>query len=360
MKKRKNDANSSRAPNGKQQKGYNFTKIFLFYIFIALLVLAVAVVWNYQHKSPFSHRIQITKNGMFGKASVVDDIKNGNPIRLLTYGDSILGGYWNVEGKPSAFTAFDVMELALYAHPDAKTALIIGLGTGLFARRCAKFGVRSDVVEIDPVVVQLATQYFGFSTKGKLYIEDAVTFTDSSEVLDSHQYDIIMHDLFSGDIDTSLYTMESLRKIESSLSADGVFVLNLVGRPLSDASKLVYNTLSTIYKHVRCIVDQKIDLSLPVRPIVNMVFFASHKPVKFDIPPHFSPTANIYSKEWVFTHHKELELFFPKSYEGPILSDQNHAALRFDEEIKREFRLIMLNFFDEEAWKDILNNTATK
>jgi hypothetical protein len=34
-----------------------------------------------------------------------------------------------------------------------------------------------------------------------------------------------MHDIFSGDIDTSLYTVDTLKTIESSLSEDGVFVL---------------------------------------------------------------------------------------------------------------------------------------
>jgi hypothetical protein len=65
----------------------------------------------------------------------------------------------------------------------------------------------------------------------------------------------------------------------------------------------------------------------------------------------------------VFTHHKDLELTFPPQSgevtSGDILSDQNHVALRFDDEIKREFWLIMLNFFDEVAWQDILNSKAT-
>jgi hypothetical protein len=45
--------------------------------------------------------------------------------------------------------------------------------------------------------------------------------------------------------------------------------------------------------------------------------------------------------------------------DGPILSDQNHAMLKFTEEMRREFWLVMLGLFDEEAWENILSNKAS-
>src|SRR4051812_6450220 len=38
------------------------------------------------------------------------------------------------------------------------------------------YGIRADVVEIDPEVVRMAKEYFGFSTQGTIHVEDARTY----------------------------------------------------------------------------------------------------------------------------------------------------------------------------------------
>ncbi|MEE8400744.1 MAG: fused MFS/spermidine synthase [Candidatus Hydrothermarchaeaceae archaeon] len=52
---------------------------------------------------------------------------------------------------------------SIYLNPKAETALLIGLGGGAVPKKFTELGVDMDVVEIDPKVVDIAREYFGFT-----------------------------------------------------------------------------------------------------------------------------------------------------------------------------------------------------
>eukprot|EP00026_Physarum_polycephalum_P008819 Phypoly_transcript_08921.p1 GENE.Phypoly_transcript_08921~~Phypoly_transcript_08921.p1 ORF type:complete len:377 (+),score=45.84 Phypoly_transcript_08921:320-1450(+) len=329
----------------------------------SLVALIAIVLWNYNNfkvKAPetVSHSIITTKKGMFGNISVVRDNKYKVDLLLLIYGKSIIGGYWEISGNPSLFTAFEVMSLALYAHPSPKSALVVGLGIGTFVRRADKVDVICDVVEIDPAVVSLSKQYFGFSTKGQIYTEDAQSFIARTE----NHYDIIVHDIFSGEISTSYYTLESLQKFNSALNPNGVFILNYVGMPKNRATYFMYSTLRHIWPHVRCFLDYEVHNSTK-DSLVNMIFFSSHKPIVINPPPPAEKTeeSKRNSFEWVSRNYPRMELDFHKVEVGEedFLDETNKEMLRWRDEEKREYVKAMLQLLDESAWRDILSSKAT-
>jgi spermidine synthase len=158
-------------------------------------------------------------------------------IRVLDYGpdrffmsNAACEGQVDREtGNSILFYNYVLMSRLLLAHPDAKRALVIGLGVGLQARELERRGIETDVVEIDPAVADVAREFFGFAlSRGKLYIEDARTFIAAPP---THGYDLVIVDAFQGErLPLDLLTVESFRDIrEKVLAPDGVMGVNLLG-----------------------------------------------------------------------------------------------------------------------------------
>jgi spermidine synthase len=93
--------------------------------------------------------------------------------------------------------------------------------------------LRVDVVEIDPVVVKLAEEYFGVRTAGKvkIVVDDAFKYLRTTD----QRYDVIYMDAFlkpSGETDISgvpqrLKTIEFLKDVQKKLKPDGLVVFNV-------------------------------------------------------------------------------------------------------------------------------------
>lgn len=119
---------------------------------------------------------------------------------------------------------------SLYLQPRPRSILIIGLGGGTLPRALVKAlpQVTIDVVEIDPAVVSVAKQYFGFATServrviamdGRVYVKRAIR--------EQRQYDLIMLDAFDHEyIPEHLLTREFLREVKTLLAPDAVLAAN--------------------------------------------------------------------------------------------------------------------------------------
>lgn len=122
--------------------------------------------------------------------------------------------------------------------------LVVGLGGGSlplfvhdhFPKSCI------DAVEIDPSMLQVATQWFGFSQSNrmKVHIADGLDYITSlaGEEARPH-YDVIMFDVDSKDPTLGMscpppafVAQPFLQKVKSILTPEGVFILNLVCRDL--------------------------------------------------------------------------------------------------------------------------------
>lgn len=130
-------------------------------------------------------------------------------------------------------------------------AVVIGLGAGLlpmFLHECIPF-LYVEAAELDPVVVELARDYFGFRedehlkvhvTDGIKFVGDVATTTVAGAVPDANgidKLDILIVDVDSPDSSSGMtcpaadFVEESfLSTVKNSLSKEGLFVINLVSR----------------------------------------------------------------------------------------------------------------------------------
>ncbi|XP_023366553.1 methyltransferase-like protein 13 isoform X2 [Otolemur garnettii] len=140
--------------------------------------------------------------------------------------------------------------LALLRNPEllletTRTLLVVGLGGGslpLFVHdHFPKFCI--DAVEIDPSMLEVATQWFGFSQSDrmKVHIADGLDYITSLAGKGEAQphYDVIMFDVDSKDPTLGMscpppafVEQPFLQKVKSILTPEGIFILNLVCRDM--------------------------------------------------------------------------------------------------------------------------------
>jgi spermidine synthase len=119
--------------------------------------------------------------------------------------------------------------------PEPRRALIVGLGGGgmIHFLRHHDADLVVDVVEIDPVVIRVAEQYFGVRSEGNVRIiqDDARKFLDA----DGEAYDVIYMDAFLGESEATdasgvplhLKNAPFFEVVQSRLTPEGVVVFNL-------------------------------------------------------------------------------------------------------------------------------------
>ncbi len=163
----------------------------------------------------------------YGNLKVVDYQYGGMRTRELMIDGLIQGGI-DVRNGMSIYEYSYFLEFIPYVlNPSGKTCLVIGLGVGVVPRWYQRHGIRTDVVDIDPSVIELAREHFGFTGKaGRVIVSDARYFLATAK----EKYDYVILDVFSGDTTpTHLLSVEALALLEARLVRGGVLAVNLVG-----------------------------------------------------------------------------------------------------------------------------------
>jgi spermidine synthase len=152
------------------------------------------------------------------------------------------------------------LEYAAYLHtplaikPDAARTLVIGLGGGSVVKRMWRDypGMRLDVVEIDPEIVEVAHRFFALpeDERIRVFVGDGREFVDQTP----QTYDIVIVDAFDEDrVPRRLTTEEFMRAARDRLAPDGVVAYNFIGAPKGDLSKPfrgLYRTLRNVWRGV--------------------------------------------------------------------------------------------------------------
>ncbi|KAK4433816.1 eEF1A lysine and N-terminal methyltransferase [Sesamum alatum] len=158
--------------------------------------------------------------------------------------------------------------------------VVIGLGAGLlpmFMRKSLP-SLEIEVVELDPVVLDVARDYFGFREDGhlKVHLTDGIEFVrekadSGAEGNGSSKIDTLIVDVDSSDSSSGLtcpaadFVDESfLLTVKNSLSEQGLFIINLVSRS-SAVKDAVYSRLKKVFSNL---------FSLQLEEDVNEVVFA--------------------------------------------------------------------------------------
>ncbi|HTM22791.1 MAG TPA: methyltransferase domain-containing protein, partial [Kofleriaceae bacterium] len=112
--------------------------------------------------------------------------------RLLYIGDTLQAAVAWAGDRPDPAAVDPLVALLRAARPQARTALVIGLGSGHTAGDLAAAGLQVTAVDIDPAVIEVARRWFG-------YRGDAVA-ADGRAYLEQHQgpWDLVIMDAFDG------------------------------------------------------------------------------------------------------------------------------------------------------------------
>ena len=137
---------------------------------------------------------------------------------------------------------------ALFLTPQPSSILIIGLGGGTLPRTLRQLlpNAEIDVVEIDPAVVRVAQQYFGFHTDARMSVieEDGRAYV--RRVLRSDKrYQLIMLDAYDSQyIPEHMLTQEFLTQVRALLAPGGIVAANTF------SSSRLYDSESVTYRSV--------------------------------------------------------------------------------------------------------------
>ncbi|MCJ1388689.1 hypothetical protein MMC18_001538 [Xylographa bjoerkii] len=238
------------------------------------------------------------QESLTGYISVLDNLQDN--FRVMRCDHSLLGGEWTFSSKYesrvkepiySVFTLLEAVRLVETESgkkqpgiPDDETnALVIGLGIGTTPSALIAHGIHTTAVEIDPVVHSFAMQYFALPTNHTSIIEDATRFVDRARLADSehHSYDYIIHDVFTGGAEpASLFTQEFIQGLSDLLKPEGVIAINYAGDLSLPSTRLVVNTIKSVFPSCRLFREEKetpvdptsADLH-PPQDFTNMVLF---------------------------------------------------------------------------------------
>lgn len=129
------------------------------------------------------------------------------------------------------------LHLILAVNPHAASVLVIGLGGGVLPIRMWRDypEMRVDVVELDPVVVDVSRRYFGLPDDERLrvVVDDGRAYLERT----SERYDAIVVDAyFETAMPFALATREFVALAAARLNDRGVLAYNVVGIPVGPGS----------------------------------------------------------------------------------------------------------------------------
>ena len=190
------------------------------------------------------------KDTRYHGLAVVDDEES----RYLRFDSSFQSGMWLDRPFATRFGYTDYFNLGLAYNPDARNVLFVGLGGGSAPKRMWRDfpNLELQVVELDPVVADVAYEYFRLPRSPRLdvEIEDGRRFLAD----DDRRWDVIALDVFYADsIPFHMTTIEFLEVLRSRLAPGGVVVVNAIGSVRGGSSRLfrsLFKTYATAFPTV--------------------------------------------------------------------------------------------------------------
>ena len=141
--------------------------------------------------------------------------------------------------------------------------------------------VQVDVVEIDPLLTELAYGYFKAPRDERLavYNVDGKVFLQGS----SARYDMIIIDAFTGfDIPVHLLERETVALYKSHLNDDGVVAINAISRISSKKPKFSDGVIATLGEEFQELSIYPADPTQPRRDEQNVIIIGSSRVNMFD------------------------------------------------------------------------------
>lgn len=129
--------------------------------------------------------------------------------------------------------------------------LILGMGSGTYARQCRKYFPQAQVegVEIDRKITDLAREYFELPEDVKVSTYDGRAYLKGTQ----KKYDVIMVDAYQDiTIPFQMSSVEFFLEVKNHLKADGVMVvnMNMKSRKRGNINEYLSDTISSVFSSV--------------------------------------------------------------------------------------------------------------
>jgi len=283
-------------------------------------------------RAPLTENVVVvdSRDSLYGQIKVIDRYSDRGSIRwLLLEGTSQTGVYLDSNELVSNY-AIVMADFLRFHPPPGKRALLVGLGGGALLRPLSAAGFQVDVVEIDPLVAQVAAQYFGCKPEGyRLICEDGRAYIRRTD----QRYDAILFDVFSGGGQPfHLFSREAFEETRRVLAPGGVVGVNVIAFPRGPRQAMaasLHRTLSSVFPHGRVFVSYPED---PAEDLNNILMFFSEAAFAEPDPASMSPKD---AEEWDWLCRGRIS-YGPQ--EGVLVTDDWNPVDRWTAQVNEAWR----------------------
>ena len=222
-------------------------------------------------------RVVAKRDGLYGRL-VVCTLDGAEKFLLIDGANQ--GSVSTRTGKAVSPYAYALQSLAESACPEARTALVVGLGTGMIPTNLSKRGIETEVVEIDPLVVDLFRREFNLQdARFRIRVGDGRAFLNRCR----RTFDVIVLDAFAGDsVPAHLLTAESFADVAARLNPEGAVIVNFVclmgkghGEAAAAVTKTMQRAFASVHVYCRHLPDHEPD-------VANVLIVGLHESRAFD------------------------------------------------------------------------------
>ncbi len=198
-----------------------------------------------------------------------DGVESGVAIRASSGLAFIINGKSDGNAIGDAETQIGLGILPALLHPEPKSCLVVGLGTGETTGWLAKVNLvkHVDVVEIEPAITEMARRCASVNCDVLANPKVRLIYNDAREVLltTSSKYDIIASEPsnpYRAGI-ANLFTREFYLSLDARLNQGGLFVQWLQGYEIDETTVCtVIATLKSVFKYVELWQSENTDMLL--------------------------------------------------------------------------------------------------
>ena len=271
-----------------------------------------------------------------GVAAAVQAARMNKSVVLIEPSDRVGGLTTGGLGQTDIGNKSAIGGVAREFYEEPGELCLIGLGGGTLARGFSRYEWRVDAVEIDPVVIDFAYEYFlldhgdaqVFEMDGRRYLQGR-----------DKKYDLIVFDAFGGgNIPFQLVTAEAFGLAASRLHSDGLLVLNIEAVGWHDI--VVRSVAATLGAHFSQVIA--LPIAEPPDRIGNVILMASNRELELqeELPIPESRFSSTYDK--VHTWDNRFE---PDTRGVPILTDDKSPVDLWAERINFASRRELHHYF---------------
>jgi spermidine synthase len=219
----------------------------------------------FETSSPY-HHIRVVDEGQF---------------RTLCFDDALESRMSMQEPLKGHFEYTEYFQMPWLWNTQLVNVLMIGLGAGTTQRAFEHYypEVRVETVEIDPVVLQVAREYFQFKEgeRQKVWVEDGRVFLRRNPTRrDLIILDAYVQGRYGSAIPQHLATREFFELVRERLTTNGIVAYNVIGSMQgwhADIVGAIFRTLKAVFPQV---------YAFPARSSQNVVLVATRAAVRAD------------------------------------------------------------------------------